>query len=43
MGIGKIASISTSLMPIIAIPFAALFSLTGYTISKNFKDNSIEL
>jgi AAA family ATP:ADP antiporter len=43
MGIGKIASISVSFMPMIAIPFAALFSLTGYKISKNFKDNSKEL
>ena len=43
MGIGKIASISVSFMPMIAIPFAALFSLTGYKISKNFKENSKEL
>jgi AAA family ATP:ADP antiporter len=43
MGIGKIASISISFMPMIAIPFAALFSLTGYKISKNLKDNSREL
>ena len=40
MGIGKIASIGISFMPIIAIPFAALFSLTGYKISKNFENNS---
>lgn len=43
MGIGKIASIGISFMPIIAIPFAALFSLTGYKISKNFENNSKEL
>ncbi|MDA9805658.1 hypothetical protein N9C67_06600, partial [Gammaproteobacteria bacterium] len=43
MGIGKIASIGISFMPIIAIPFAALFSLTGYKISKNFVNNSKEL
>ena len=42
MGIGKMASIGVSFMPIIAIPFAALFSLTGYKISKSFKDNSKE-
>ena len=43
MGIGKIASISISFMPMIAIPIAALFSLTGYKISKNFKDNTREI
>ena len=43
MGIGKIVSIGISFMPIIAIPFAALFSLTGYKISKNFENNSKEL
>ena len=42
MGIGKMASIGVSFMPVIAIPFAALFSLTGYKISKSFKDNSKE-
>ena len=42
MGIGKMASIGVSFMPIIAIPFAALFSLTGYKISNSFKDNSKE-
>ena len=42
MGIGKMASIGVSFMPMIAIPFAALFSLTGYKISKSFKDNSKE-
>ena len=39
MGIGKIASISISFTPMIAISIAALFSLTGYKISKNFKGN----
>ena len=43
MGIGKMASIGVSFMPMIAIPFAALFSLTGYKISKSFKDNSKEI
>ena len=43
MGIGKMASIGVSFMPVIAIPFAALFSLTGYKISKSFKDNSKEI
>jgi AAA family ATP:ADP antiporter len=42
MGIGKMASIGVSFIPVIAIPFAALFSLTGYKISKSFKDNSKE-
>ncbi len=42
MGIGKMASIGVSFMPMIAIPFAALFSLTGYKISNSFKDNSKE-
>jgi AAA family ATP:ADP antiporter len=42
MGIGKMASIGVSSMPMIAIPFAALFSLTGYKISNSFKDNSKE-
>ena len=43
MGLGKIAGISVSLMPMLAIPFAGLFSITGYKISKNFKNNSKEL
>jgi AAA family ATP:ADP antiporter len=42
MGFGKIAALSVSLMPMIAIPFAGLFSLTGYKISKNFKNSSKE-
>ena len=40
MGLGKIVGISVSLMPMLAIPFAGLFSITGYKISKNFKNNS---
>ena len=43
MGLGKIAAISVSIMPMLAIPFAWLFSITGYKISKNFKNNSREL
>ena len=42
MGFGKIAALSVSLMPMIAIPFAGLFSLTGYKISKNFKNSPKE-
>ena len=42
MGFGKIAAFSVSLMPMIAIPFAGLFSLTGYKISKNFKNSPKE-
>ena len=43
MGLGKIAAISVSIMQMLAIPFAGLFSITGYKISKNFKNNSREL
>jgi AAA family ATP:ADP antiporter len=43
MGLGKIVGISVSLMPMLAIPFAGLFSITGYKISKNFKNNSKDL
>ena len=43
MGLGKIVGISLSLMPMLAIPFAGLFSITGYKISKNFKNNSKDL
>ena len=43
MGLGKIVGISVSLMPMLAIPFAGLFSITGYKISRNFKNNSKEL
>ena len=43
MGLGKTVGISVSLMPMLAIPFAGLFSITGYKISKNFKNNSKEL
>ena len=43
MGLGKTVGISVSLMPMLAIPFAGLFSITGYKISKNFKNNSKDL
>jgi len=40
MFIGKFAAISVSIMPLLAIPFAGLFSVTGYKISKNFEEDS---
>ena len=43
MGLGKIVGISVSLMPMLAIPFAGLFSIAGFKISKNFKNNSKDL
>jgi len=38
VGIGKFAAISISIVPLLAIPFAGLFSFTGYKISKIFND-----
>ena len=35
MAIGKLSSIALSVMPLLAIPFAALLSITGLKISKN--------
>ena len=43
MGLGKIVGISVSLMPMLAIPFAGLFSIAGFKISKNLKNNSKDL
>ena len=43
MGLGKIVGISVSLMPMLAIPFAGLFSIAGFKISKNFKNSSKDL
>ena len=43
MGLGKIVGISVSLMPMLAIPFAGLFSIAGFKISKNFKNNPKDL
>jgi hypothetical protein len=41
MGIGKIASIGVSVMPLVAIPLAGLLSLAGLKIANNdkFKDS----
>ncbi len=43
VGIGKFAAISISIVPLLAIPFAGLFSFTGYKISKIFKDQPKDL
>ena len=43
VGIGKFAAISITIMPLLAIPFAGIFSLTGYKISKIFKDQPKDL
>ena len=40
VGIGKVAAISITVVPLLAIPFAGIFSLTGYKISKIFKEKS---
>ena len=40
VGLGKVAAISITMVPLLAIPFAGIFSLTGYKISKIFKENS---
>ena len=40
VGLGKVAAISITVVPLLAIPFAGIFSLTGYKISKIFKENS---
>ena len=37
VGIGKVAAISITVVPLLAIPFAGIFSLTGYKISKIFE------
>ena len=37
VGLGKVLSISITAVPLIAIPFAGIFSLTGYKISKIFQ------
>ena len=38
VGLGKLAAISITSVPLLAIPFAGIFSLTGYRISKFFKN-----
>ena len=43
VGIGKVAAISITVVPLIAIPFAGIFSLTGYKISKIFEGKSKNL
>jgi AAA family ATP:ADP antiporter len=43
VGIGKFAAISITIVPLLAIPFAGLFSFTGYKISKIFKDQPKDL
>ena len=40
MGLGKILTISITAVPLLAIPFAGIFSLTGYKISKMFQQQS---
>jgi len=40
MGLGKILTISITAVPLLAIPFAGIFSLTGYKISKIFQQQS---
>jgi AAA family ATP:ADP antiporter len=42
-GIGKFAAISITIVPLLAIPFAGIFSFTGYKISKIFKDQPKDL
>ena len=37
VGLGKIATLSITVVPLLAIPFAGIFSLTGYKISKIFE------
>ena len=43
VGIGKFAALSITIVPLLAIPFAGIFSFTGYKISKIFKDQGKEL
>jgi len=40
VGLGKILTISITAVPLLAIPFAGIFSLTGYKISKMFQQQS---
>jgi AAA family ATP:ADP antiporter len=37
VGLGKVLTISITAVPLLAIPFAGIFSLTGYKISKMFQ------
>ena len=43
VGIGKFAAISITIVPLLAMPFAVIFSFTGYKISKIFKDQPKDL
>ena len=43
VGIGKLATLSIAVVPLLAIPFAGIFSLTGYKISKIFEQQSKNL
>jgi AAA family ATP:ADP antiporter len=43
VGIGKFAAISITIVPLLAIPFAGIFSFTGYKVSKIFKDQPKDL
>jgi AAA family ATP:ADP antiporter len=43
VGLVKIAALSTTVVPLLAIPFAGIFSLTGYKISKIFERKSKSL
>jgi AAA family ATP:ADP antiporter len=43
VGLGKLAAISIAVVPLLAIPFAGFFSLTGYKISKIFEEKSKNL
>jgi AAA family ATP:ADP antiporter len=40
VGLGKVLAISITAVPLLAIPFAGIFSLTGYKISKIFQQQS---
>ena len=40
VGIGKVTAISITVIPILAITFAGIFSLTGYKIPKIFEEKS---
>jgi AAA family ATP:ADP antiporter len=43
VGLVKIAALSINVVPLLAIPFAGIFSLTGYKISKIFERKSKSL
>ena len=43
VGLSKLAALSITVVPLLAIPFAGIFSFTGYKISKIFEDKSKNL